>query len=98
MVAAAILGLITPLAKNALIVVDWAKYGAIRVVEVVVAMDSRIQPQGVPVVLVMVIRQHPIQQLILAAHVADPAQDLSQKPVILVVEIKYLLIPIIPIL
>ena len=59
------------------------------------AMESRIQPQGVPVVLVMVIRQHPIQQLILAAHVADPAQDLPQKPVLLVTEIKYLLILIV---
>ena len=73
--------------------VDWAKYGAIRVVEVVVALESRIQSQGVPVVLVMVIRQHTIQQLILAVHVVEVEQGLPQKPVLLVMEIKYLPIP-----
>ena len=95
MVAVVILGLITSWVKHALIAVDWAEYIVIRVVEVVVAMELRIQPPGVPVVLVTVIRPHHIQQLILAVHVAEVEQDLSPKLVLPVTEIKFLQIHIV---
>ena len=54
------------------------------------AMELRIQLRHALVVLVTVIRPHPIQRHILAALAAETEQDLPQRPVLLVAERKCL--------
>ena len=78
------------LLKNALIAVYWAKYSVTQAVEVVEAMELRIQLPDALVVLVTVIKPRPILQLIPAVLVAAAEQDLLPKLVLLVAETKCL--------